>query len=198
MKPFVLASAFAVLMSGAAVAQTTPAAPAPGSDPAVNTNPSTPEPSPAEGLAPEGTTPAPEAPAGSAPVTPGSEAAAPEAMGVEGGSPIVTLPEVQAGAAAAHFLADDLEGEDVYGSMNEEIGDVSDIVLAADGTVAAIVIEVGGFLGIGQKDVLVDWNAVEIVSEGDDDLRILAPTLTREMLEQAEGVDLDTLLIGRN
>lgn len=185
MKPIVLASALAVLMSGAAFAQTTPAAPAAGSDPAVNTNPTTPEPAPA-------------APVGSAPVTPGSEAAAPEALGVEGGSPIVTLPEVAAGAAAAHFLADDLEGEDVYGSLNEEIGDVSDLVIGADGTVAAIVIEVGGFLGIGQKDVLVDWNAVEIVTEGDDDLRVLAPTLTREMLEQAEGVDLDTLLVGRN
>lgn len=119
------------------------------------------------------------------------------AAGVEGGSPIITLPEAQAGAAPAHFLADDLEGEDVYGARNEEIGEIEDIVLAADGTVAAVVIEVGGFLGIGQKDVLVDWNALEIAVEGDD-LRVLAPTLTREMLEQAEGVDLDVLLVGRN
>ncbi|WP_185983491.1 PRC-barrel domain-containing protein [Aureimonas mangrovi] len=124
-------------------------------------------------------------------------ATAPETLGVEGGSPIVTLPEVQAGAAPAHFLAEDLDGEDVYGANNEEIGEVEDIVLAADGTVAAIVIEVGGFLGIGEKDVLVDWNAVEIVTEGDD-VRVMAPTLTREMLEEAEGVDLDTLLVGHD
>ncbi|MFD2236255.1 PRC-barrel domain-containing protein [Aureimonas populi] len=117
--------------------------------------------------------------------------------GMEGGSPIVMLPEVQAGAAPAHFLADDLDDEEVYGANNEEIGEVEDIILSADGTVAAVVIEVGGFLGIGEKDVLVDWNAIEVAVEGDD-IRLLAPTLTREMLEQAEGVDLDTLLVGRN
>ena len=174
MKNLVLAAGLATLMSGAAFAQTAPADPA--------TTP------PAAGEA---------APMGTAPMTPGSEAAAPETMGMEGGSPIITLPTMEAGATPSMFLTDELNDEDIYGAGDEEIGEVEDIILAADGTVAAVVVEVGGFLGIGEKDVLVDWNAIEISVE-DDDLRLVAPTLTREMLEEAQGVELDTMLIGQD
>lgn len=46
-------------------------------------------------------------------------------------------------------------GANVYDVNNEKIGDVSDIVLDKDGRVAAVVVGVGGFLGVGEKDVAV-------------------------------------------
>lgn len=110
---------------------------------------------------------------------------------------IVVLPAAVAGAAPAHVLASDLDDEDIYGLNDEDVGEVEDLVLNMDGSVAAVVVEVGGFLGIGEKDVLVDWNAIEMVQDGDD-LRLVAPGLTREALEAAEGVDVDAMVLGRN
>ncbi len=60
---------------------------------------------------------------------------------------------------------------------------------------SAVAVEVGGFLGIGDKDVLVGWSALEITREGDD-IRVMGPTLTREVLEGAAAVDLDKLGLG--
>ena len=102
---------------------------------------------------------------------------------------IVVLPPVTQGAAPAHFLIDDLDDEDVYGVDGAKIGEIEDFVVDTEGQIAAVVIEVGGFLGIGEKEVLVDWSALDIqVTDGD--LRVNAPTLTREELEAAADVDV--------
>lgn len=111
-------------------------------------------------------------------------------------APIVVLPEA-APSAPAHLLASKFDDYDVYGADGKEIGEIEDIVLNVDGTIAAVALEVGGFLGIGEKDVLVDWSALEITTQ-DNDLRITAPTLTREVLEQAAAVDLDKIGVTRN
>jgi len=110
---------------------------------------------------------------------------------------IVVLPQATAGSAPARFLADDLEGEDIYGANNEEIGEIEDFIMRPDGSVEAVVVEVGGFLGVGEKDVLVSWSALQIGVQ-DNDLRITAPGLTRDILQNAQGVDLDTLVLGRD
>ncbi|MCM2502101.1 PRC-barrel domain-containing protein [Aureimonas altamirensis] len=110
---------------------------------------------------------------------------------------IVVLPPVTQGAAPAHFLIDDLDDEDVYGVDGAKIGEIEDFVVDTDGQIAAVVVEVGGFLGIGEKEVLVDWSALDIqVTDGD--LRVNAPTLTREELEAAADVDVDAMVLGRD
>ncbi|WP_285295404.1 PRC-barrel domain-containing protein [Aureimonas altamirensis] len=110
---------------------------------------------------------------------------------------IVVLPPVTQGAAPAHFLIDDLDDEDVYGVDGAKIGEIEDFVVDTEGQIAAVVVEVGGFLGIGEKEVLVDWSALDIqVTDGD--LRVDAPTLTREELEAAADVDVDAMVLGRD
>ena len=106
--------------------------------------------------------------------------------------PIVVLPEAVQENVPAYLLAGRVDDQNVYGADGKEIGEIEDVLLNADGTVAAVVVEVGGFLGIGEKDVLVDWSALEITREGKT-LRIAAPTLTREVLDAAAAVDLDTI-----
>lgn len=128
-------------------------------------------------------------------MAPATTTAAP--AGASSDAVIVVLPDAVAGGAPMHVLANDLEDENIYGLNDEEVGEVEDVILNMDGTVAAVVVEVGGFLGIGEKDVLVDWNAIEMVQDGND-LRLLAPGLTREALEAAEGVDIDTMVLGRD
>lgn len=62
------------------------------------------------------------------------------------------------------WSVNDLKGKDVYGIEGESIGSVSD-VLIKQGGVTAVVIDVGGFLGIGSKSVAVDMSTLQVGPE---------------------------------
>ncbi len=55
-----------------------------------------------------------------------------------------------------------LIGATVYGPENASIGNVNDVLIANDGKINAVVIGVGGFLGVGEKDVAVSFDALNI------------------------------------
>lgn len=79
--------------------------------------------------------------------------------------------------------ASNLIGADVKTTNDEEVGTVSDLIIDDKGQVVAIVVGVGGFLGMGEKDVAIGWDDVIKSSTSDDDeLRI---SLTREGLMSA-------------
>jgi len=61
------------------------------------------------------------------------------------------------------WLASKFKGTDVIGSNNEKIGDVNDVLFDKSGKIHAVIVGVGGFLGIGEKDVALDMNAFQIV-----------------------------------
>jgi sporulation protein YlmC with PRC-barrel domain len=63
-----------------------------------------------------------------------------------------------------HVMASDLIGTRVVGSNNESIGDINDVIMDRNGQIMAAVVGVGGFLGIGEKDVAVPFNALEFQS----------------------------------
>ena len=54
-------------------------------------------------------------------------------------------------------------GSSVYNENNESIGEVDDILIPSGSTSPVAVISVGGFLGIGQKDVALDMGAFQVV-----------------------------------
>src|SRR3954453_15499844 len=65
--------------------------------------------------------------------------------------------------SASQRLATSFIGKNVYDPDGQKIGDVSDVVLdATNGAATAIVMGVGGFLGIGQKDVAVPMGAFRV------------------------------------
>ena len=87
-------------------------------------------------------------------------------------------------------LATQIIGESVYngtGEQAENVGDVNDIVVGADGKIEAVVVGVGGFLGIGEKDVAVDFTQLEW-AERDGDRWLVAP-MTKEQLETKAAFD---------
>ena len=51
------------------------------------------------------------------------------------------------------WLASKFKGTDVVGADNQKIGDVTDILFDKNGKIEAYIVSVGGFLGIGAKDV---------------------------------------------
>jgi sporulation protein YlmC with PRC-barrel domain len=57
-----------------------------------------------------------------------------------------------------------LAGLDVYNN-DEKIGDIDELILGQDGKIEAVVIGVGGFLGIGEHNVAVPLDQVKFVEE---------------------------------
>ena len=51
----------------------------------------------------------------------------------------------------------------------DDIGEVNDVILSRDGQVKAVILGVGGFIGIGEKDVAVQMRQVKLIREKDDD-----------------------------
>ena len=85
------------------------------------------------------------------------------------------------------FLASKFKGTDVIGTDDKKIGDVSDILFDKDGKIEAYVVGVGGFLGIGAKDVALAPSAFQIVAGRQVEERVRqAPTLhDQDELKQA-------------
>jgi|UPI0004B70B1F hypothetical protein len=63
-----------------------------------------------------------------------------------------------------HIMASDLIGTRVVSANNESIGDINDVILDRNGQIMAAVVGVGGFLGIGEKDVAVPFKSLEFMS----------------------------------
>jgi sporulation protein YlmC with PRC-barrel domain len=55
-----------------------------------------------------------------------------------------------------------LIGSSVYGPDDKSIGEIDDVIVASNGQIKAVVVGVGGFLGVGQKDVAVPFNSLNV------------------------------------
>ena len=55
-------------------------------------------------------------------------------------------------------------GRDVRSPANENMGRIVDVIVDREGTVRAAVIDFGGFLGVGSRKIVVDWNALHFGS----------------------------------
>jgi len=152
----------------------------------------------AEGMSPnsQAATPAPSAtPAPTVTPAPAAKSTeTPAAPGPAAKSTEMSIPAASASSAKFinsqrqdQFLASKFKGTDVIGSDDKKIGDVSDILFDKDGKIEAYVVGVGGFLGIGAKDVALAPSAFQIVP-GDksknesDKLRL---SMTQDELKQA-------------
>jgi sporulation protein YlmC with PRC-barrel domain len=111
-------------------------------------------------------------------------------------APATPAPATEAAPAEAPVeradghLATNLIGETVYngtGDDAENIGEVNDIVIGSNGEIESLVVGVGGFLGIGEKNVAVNYAEVDW-AERDGDRWLVVPT-TKEQLEAQADFD---------
>jgi PRC-barrel domain len=102
---------------------------------------------------PSATSPGASQPATSAPSASAGGSGA-SAAGAESGRFITQQQQNQ-------WRASRLIGVDVYGSDNEKIGDINEVLVDRSGNADAVVLGVGGFLGIGEKNVALPFNAFE-------------------------------------
>ncbi len=80
--------------------------------------------------------------------------------------------------------ADALVGADLVGTGGEVIGQVEELVMTPEGEVSAVVVEVGGFLGIGARRVALPFDSVRMRGVGED--AALQTDYTREQIEAME------------
>jgi sporulation protein YlmC with PRC-barrel domain len=86
-------------------------------------------------------------------------------------------------SADQQIRASTMMGKEIYGADNESIGEVSDLVMQEDGKTRAALIDVGGFLGVGEKEVAIPFDQIQVTKEGDEPRLTVA--MTKEQLEQA-------------
>ena len=80
------------------------------------------------------------------------ESAPPAAAKEPAPPPSVTI----IGASEAHGVL----GREVRSPADEDMGRIVDVIVDRPGTVRAAVIDFGGFLGVGSRKIVVDWNAL--------------------------------------
>ena len=66
---------------------------------------------------------------------------------------------------AGEWRASKLIGLDIYNQQNEKIGDINEVLLDQNGKVVGYILGVGGFLGMGEHDVLVRMDQIKFSTE---------------------------------
>jgi len=94
------------------------------------------------------------------------------------------------GARDAHGIL----GREVRSAANEDMGRIVDVIVDREGMVRAAVIDFGGFLGVGSRRIVVDWNALHFgsVANKSDSITL---ELTKQQVSAAPEYKEDTPLI---
>jgi hypothetical protein len=166
MKTFATVTALSALLIAPAVAQTSSTPPKASDKPAMSdtAKPATPAPSASSTKSDSSTTAA-------APTSSSATASA--------------KPSVIDSQSPDQWLASSFKGTDVLGPDDKKIGDVNDILFAKDGSIKAYVVGVGGFLGIGSKDVALAPNSFQVVPGKDPSDTKLKVSMNKDELKQA-------------
>jgi len=67
----------------------------------------------------------------------------------------------------AKFKADELIGKDIKNVSGESIGNIESVVIDESGKISAVIVGVGGFLGLGDHEVALDWSDLRIHQDGE-------------------------------
>jgi sporulation protein YlmC with PRC-barrel domain len=177
MKRLVSAAAILLFVGGGALAQPTSETPkaAPGA--------TQPAPAAPESAKPEATQAAPSAPEAAKPeAAPPPEAAEPMPSAPKGAEKMAAVP-------GDSVSVTDYYKQNVYDASDNTIGEVSDVLLDKDGHVTAVILSVGGFLGLGAKYVSIPFNALLMTEKNGK--RYLVVDATKEALTSAPGYQYD-------
>jgi len=79
--------------------------------------------------------------------------------------------------------------QNVYDPSDAKIGEISDVLVSKDGKIGAFIVAVGGFLGVGEKDVAVPFDAVHATEKNGK--WYLTMNATKDDLQKAHGYKFD-------
>jgi sporulation protein YlmC with PRC-barrel domain len=98
--------------------------------------------------------------------------------------------KVATSLSTTHWLASDIYKADVYDNSEHKIGDVIDLVVDSNDDVTAAIIGVGGFLGVGQKDIWISFKKLKVATRDGKDWLVL--NRTKDDLMRAPAYDKKT------
>jgi sporulation protein YlmC with PRC-barrel domain len=85
---------------------------------------------------------------------------------------------------AGQWLASQFIGQPVTNDAGERVGDINDLLFDKSGQVSTIVIGVGGFLGVGEKNVAIAFGSLSITADGNGK-RVIGVPLSKDRLQAA-------------
>ena len=85
---------------------------------------------------------------------------------------------------AGQWLAKQFIGQAVTNPTGERIGDINDLLFDKSGRIANVVVGVGDFLGIGEKNVAIPYSSLVITADADGK-RVVSVPLSKERLVAA-------------
>ena len=141
-------------------------------------------------LAQTSTTPGATPPSTTPPAASSTPSPAPSASSSTTTSPTASATTTSTGKfvhqqTADQFLASKFKGTDVIGTDDKKIGDVSDVLFDKNQKVLAYIVGVGGFLGIGSKDVALEPTSFQMVPGKDASDYKLRLSMTKDELKAA-------------
>jgi hypothetical protein len=80
--------------------------------------------------------------------------------------------------------------QSVYDPSDAKIGEIMDVLVDRGGKATALIIGVGGFLGMGEKDVAVPFDAVQVTNKNNNKY-YLVMNATKDSLKSAKGFKYD-------
>ena len=80
--------------------------------------------------------------------------------------------------------------QNVYDPADNKIGEIMDVLVDRGGKATALIVGVGGFLGMGEKDVAVPFDAVHVTTK-DNNKYYLVMNATKDALKGAKGFKYD-------
>ncbi len=80
--------------------------------------------------------------------------------------------------------ASKLIGSKVTNAANESVGEINDVVLGSDGKVAAVIVGVGGFLGMGEREVAISYNGLKFAKDSSS-RDVITVNATKDQLKAA-------------
>ena len=80
--------------------------------------------------------------------------------------------------------------QSVYDPSDNKIGEIMDVLVTREGKIDALIVGVGGFLGMGEKDVAVPFNAVQVTTKNNNK-NYLVMHATKDQLKSAKGFKYD-------
>jgi sporulation protein YlmC with PRC-barrel domain len=93
------------------------------------------------------------------------------------------MREGYAPATPEQMTTEKLTGATVYDANDESVGEVSQLNIDSSGKITEAIVDVGGFLGMGEKPVALNLSELDILQEdGGDDLRVYV-SMTKEQME---------------
>jgi sporulation protein YlmC with PRC-barrel domain len=124
---------------------------------------------------------------------PASSSAPPTAPNAAMPSPTVPMPTNSPAvpSTATQWLASNVYGQSVYDKNEQKIGDLSDMIVEKDGQIKSAIIGVGGFLGVGQKDVEIPFTDLRMMTRNGKNW--LALDRTKDQLQNAPTFDKSSL-----